>query len=185
MFLMQINVSDYNALEGRGSETDDAELSDCTLLAITLATVVRIAHKTPIRKALFDAHALHIEIRSIAGNPYGDSHGSCGDNQFRFTLLCHAACEAPLVLLLGGYTYGEKCLFRVNDWHAGLVPGVEPAASFKNLGLPSNWYGALEWVFPTWARTHALDTGEAVNILKGAIVTADRILTVSKVVYFT
>lgn len=42
--------------------------------------------------------------------------------QFRFTLLCHAACEAPLVLPLGGYTYGEKCLFLVNDWHAGLVP---------------------------------------------------------------
>lgn len=60
---------------------------------------------------------------------------------------------------------------------------MEPAATFKNLGLPSNWYGALEWVFPTWARTHALDTGEAVNILKGAIVTSDRILTVSKVIY--
>ncbi|XP_022763763.1 starch synthase 1, chloroplastic/amyloplastic-like isoform X3 [Durio zibethinus] len=142
------------------------------------------------------------------GNPYGDSHGAFGDNQFRFTLLCHTACEAPLVLPLGGYTYGEKCLFLVNDWHAGLVPvllaskyrpfgvykdarsilvihnlahqGVEPAASYKNLGLPLEWYGALEWVFPTWARTHALDTGEAVNILKGAIVTADRILTVSK-----
>ncbi|KAE8669163.1 Elongation factor Ts isoform 1 [Hibiscus syriacus] len=50
---------------GRGSETDDAELSDCTLLAITLATGVRIAHKTPIRKTLFDAHALHIEICSM------------------------------------------------------------------------------------------------------------------------
>lgn len=42
--------------------------------------------------------------------------------QFRFTLLCHAACEAPLVLPLGGFTYGEKCLFLVNDWHASLVP---------------------------------------------------------------
>lgn len=42
--------------------------------------------------------------------------------QFRFTLLSHAACEAPLVLPLGGFTYGEKCLFMVNDWHAGLVP---------------------------------------------------------------
>lgn len=42
--------------------------------------------------------------------------------QFRFTLLCYAACEAPLVLPLGGVTYGEKCLFLVNDWHAGLVP---------------------------------------------------------------
>ncbi|GJU46579.1 soluble starch synthase 1, chloroplastic/amyloplastic [Tanacetum coccineum] len=142
------------------------------------------------------------------GNPYGDIYGAFGDNQFRFTLLCHAACEAPLVLPLGGFTYGEKCLFLANDWHAGLVPvllaakyrphgiykdarsialihnlshqGVEPAATYGNLGLPSEWYGALEWVFPTWARTHALDTGQAVNILKGAIVTSDRILTVSQ-----
>ncbi|KAI3900338.1 hypothetical protein MKW92_006933 [Papaver armeniacum] len=142
------------------------------------------------------------------GNPYGDQFGAYGDNQFRFTLLSHAACEAPLVLPLGGFTYGEKCMFLVNDWHASLVPvllaskyrpygvykdarsilaihnlahqGVEPAATYKNFGLPAEWHGALEWVFPTWARTHALDTGEAVNIMKGAIVTADRILTVSK-----
>ncbi|KAE8672853.1 putative CCCH-type zinc finger family protein [Hibiscus syriacus] len=51
-----------------GSETDDAELSDCTLLAITLATGVRIAHKTPIRKALFDAHALHMSYAPLATN---------------------------------------------------------------------------------------------------------------------
>ncbi|KAK9914479.1 hypothetical protein M0R45_038256 [Rubus argutus] len=142
------------------------------------------------------------------GNPYGDSFGAFGDNQFRFTLLSHAACEAPLVLPLGGFTYGEKCLFMVNDWHAGLVPlllaakyrphgvyadarsvllihnlahqGVESAVTYKNLGLPAEWYGALEWVFPEWARAHALDRGEAVNILKGAIVTTDRILTVSE-----
>ncbi|XP_076954064.1 soluble starch synthase 1, chloroplastic/amyloplastic-like [Bidens hawaiensis] len=142
------------------------------------------------------------------GNPYGDAYGAFGDNQFRFTLLCHAACEAPLVLPLGGYIYGEKCLFLANDWHAGLVPvllaakyrpygvykdarsivvihnlahqGVEPASTYRNFGLPPEWYGALGWIFPTWARTHALDTGEAVNILKGAIVTADRILTVSE-----
>ncbi|RZC84762.1 hypothetical protein C5167_047547 [Papaver somniferum] len=142
------------------------------------------------------------------GNPYGDQFGAYGDNQFRFTLLSHAACEAPLVLPLGGFTYGEKCMFLVNDWHASLVPvllaskyrpygvykdarsilaihnlahqGVEPASTYKNFGLPAEWHGALEWVFPTWARTHALDTGEAVNIMKGAIVTADRILTVSK-----
>ncbi|KAF7149286.1 hypothetical protein RHSIM_Rhsim03G0209200 [Rhododendron simsii] len=129
------------------------------------------------------------------GNPYGDKFGAF-------------ACEAPLVLPLGGFTYGEKCLFIVNDWHAGLVPvllaakyrpygvykdsrsilvihnlahqGVEPAVTYNNLGLPLEWYGAVEWVFPTWARTHALDTGKAVNVLKGAIVTADRILTVSQ-----
>lgn len=63
-----------------------------------------------------------------------------------------------------------------------ICKGVEPAATFQHLGLPPQWYGALEWVFPTWARTHALDTGEAVNLLKGAVVTCDRILTVSKVI---
>ncbi|KAE8691269.1 Detected protein of unknown function [Hibiscus syriacus] len=55
-----VSVSDSVLEFNGGSETDDAELSDCTLLAITLATGVRIAHKTPIRKALFDAHALHM-----------------------------------------------------------------------------------------------------------------------------
>ncbi|XP_072982042.1 soluble starch synthase 1, chloroplastic/amyloplastic isoform X1 [Typha latifolia] len=142
------------------------------------------------------------------GNPYGDNCGAFGDNQFRFTILCYAACEAPLVLQLGDHTYGDHCLFLVNDWHAGLVPlllgakyrphgvyrdarsilvihnlshqGVEPATTYQNLGLPHEWYGALEWVFPNWARAHALDKGEAVNILKGAIVTADRIVTVSQ-----
>ncbi|KAL3693628.1 hypothetical protein R1sor_007279 [Riccia sorocarpa] len=142
------------------------------------------------------------------GTPYGDTRGAFGDNQFRFTLLCHAACEAPLVVPLGGYTYGEQCLFVANDWHASLVPvllaakyrrhnvytksrcilaihnlahqGVEAGTTYQNLGLPSDWYGALEWVFPEWARLHALDKGEAVNHLKGAVVTADRILTVSQ-----
>ncbi|KAG8381133.1 hypothetical protein BUALT_Bualt06G0090700 [Buddleja alternifolia] len=142
------------------------------------------------------------------GTPYGDIFGAFGDNQFRFTLLCQAACEAPLLLPLGGFTYGEKCIFLANDWHAGLVPvllaakyrpygvykdarsivvihnlahqGVESAVTYKNFGLPDGWYKALEWVFPTWARTHALDPGEAVNVLKAAIVTSDRIVTVSQ-----
>ncbi|XP_028230372.1 soluble starch synthase 1, chloroplastic/amyloplastic-like [Glycine soja] len=47
----------------------------------------------------------------------------------------------------------------------------------SNLGLPPEWYRALGWVFPTWARTHSLDTGEAVNFLKGVVVIADRIVT--------
>ncbi|XP_075495714.1 soluble starch synthase 1, chloroplastic/amyloplastic [Primulina tabacum] len=142
------------------------------------------------------------------GTPYGDIYGAFGDNQFRFTLLCYAACEAPLVLPLGGFTYGENCLFIANDWHAGLVPvllaakyrpygvykdarsiivihniahqGVEPASTYHNFGLPPGWYKALEWIFPNWARTHALDPGEAVNVLKAALVTADRIVAVSE-----
>ncbi|KAI3808767.1 hypothetical protein L1987_24728 [Smallanthus sonchifolius] len=68
------------------------------------------------------------------GNPYGDIYGAFGDNQFRFTLLCHAACEAPLVLPLGGFTYGQTCLFLANDWHAGLVP-VLLAAKYRPNGI--------------------------------------------------
>ncbi|KAI9073258.1 hypothetical protein K1719_044780 [Acacia pycnantha] len=68
------------------------------------------------------------------GNPYGDNYGAFGDNQYRFTLLCHTACEAPLVLPLGGFTYGDKCLFLVNDWHASLVP-VLLAAKYRPHGV--------------------------------------------------
>ena len=53
--------------------------------------------------------------------------------------------------------------------------------NLQQSGIASRLVWGSGWVFPTWARTHALDTGEAVNVLKGAIVTADRILTVSQV----
>ena len=64
------------------------------------------------------------------GGLYGDDVGTYGDNQFRFTLLSHAACEAPLKIDFGegasanGYTgtYGDDVVFVANDWHAGLVP---------------------------------------------------------------
>eukprot|EP00891_Asterochloris_glomerata_P008981 jgi/Astpho2/8981/fgenesh1_pm.00133_%23_25_t len=144
------------------------------------------------------------------GNPYADEHGAFGDNVFRYTLLSLAACEAPLQLNIGGsgqppgYPYGEDCLFVANDWHAALVPafvaakyrrngvyknarsvlaihnmshqGVEPAHLYGNLGLPGDWYDVLSWKFPDWAAT----PGPAFNILKGGIVAADRVLTVSQ-----
>jgi len=141
------------------------------------------------------------------GTPYGDQAGAFGDNMFRFTLLSHAACEAPLVLPLGGYPYGQRVVFLANDWHAALVAplvaskyrphgvysesrvvyeihnllhqGVEPLATFPALGLPEEWQGALRWVYPEHMRAHSLDKGETVNLLKGALVTADRVLTVS------
>lgn len=143
------------------------------------------------------------------GNPYADEAGEAfDDNQFRFTLLSKAACEAPLVVPCGGVPYGDEVVFIANDWHAGLTPvlvaanyrphgvylnartlfaihnlshqGVEPSTTFEGLGLDGYWYKALEWQFPEWARAHELDEGLAVNLLKGAIVTCDRLLTVSK-----
>ena len=141
------------------------------------------------------------------GNPYGDMTGAFGDNLFRFTLLNHAAVEAPLVLSLGGFPYGDSVVFVANDWHAGLVPvlvaskyrphnvfrnarcvfaihnllhqGVEPMHMYGSLGLPPDWYAALMYVYPEHMRAHALDKGETVNFIKGALVTADRVVTVS------
>lgn len=146
-----------------------------------------------------------------AGSLYSDvTNKTYGDNQFRYTLLAHAACEAPLVLPFEntGGGYGDDVVFVANDWHAGLVPllvaskyrphnvygnarticaihniahqGVEPNTTFPNLGVPGEWYSALEYQYPEWMRAHELDEGKVVNILKGAIATSDRVLTVSE-----
>ena len=44
-------------------------------------------------------------VRSVPGGIYTDDAGPFGDNQFRYALLSLAACEAPLVLNIGGYRY--------------------------------------------------------------------------------
>ena len=49
------------------------------------------------------------------------------DNQFRFSLLCRAALEAPRVLNLNSNKYfsgpyGEDVVFIANDWHSALLP---------------------------------------------------------------
>lgn len=59
--------------------------------------------------------------------------------QFRFTLLCLAALEAPFHLALNDSTgaatkYGEDCVFVANDWHAALVP-VYLAAKYRPHGV--------------------------------------------------
>jgi len=54
--------------------------------------------------------------------------------QFRFTLLCHAACEAPLQLELGGFADGQNVIFGADDWHAGLVP-VLVASKYRKYGV--------------------------------------------------
>lgn len=58
---------------------------------------------------------------------------------------------------------------------------MEPIHQFQYLGMPPEWCGALMWVYPEHMRAHALDKGETVNFIKGALVTADRVVTVSSV----
>mmetsp|Transcript_28797 Transcript_28797/g.73405 ORF Transcript_28797/g.73405 Transcript_28797/m.73405 type:complete len:610 (-) Transcript_28797:1027-2856(-) len=143
------------------------------------------------------------------GGIYADAHGVYGDNQFRFTLLTLAALEAPLVLPLGeAGLYGQECIFVANDWHTSLAPvylaakyrpyGVYSAArsvlaihnlkhqgvfsprTYGGLGLPGDWYGALEWQYPPHQRQGAYEEeGRAVNHMKAGIITADRVVTVS------
>mmetsp|Transcript_6404 Transcript_6404/g.10959 ORF Transcript_6404/g.10959 Transcript_6404/m.10959 type:complete len:593 (+) Transcript_6404:123-1901(+) len=143
------------------------------------------------------------------GGLYGDTFGTYGDNQFRFTLLTLAALEAPLVLPLGERgLYGQDVTFFANDWHTALVPvyvaakyrpygvytgarsilaihnlmhqGVFPPTTFAGTGLPANWSGATEWQYPPEQRQGAYhEEGRAVNYLKAGIITADRLVTVS------
>lgn len=48
-----------------------------------------------------------------------------------------------------------------------LVQGVFPPGTFKQLGLPGNWYGSLEWQYPPHQRQGAYEEeGRAVNTLK-------------------
>jgi starch synthase len=105
-------------------------------------------------------------------------------------------------------TYGQDVTFVANDWHAALVPvylaakyrphgvyggarallaihnlkhqGVYPPGSYRELGLPAHWYGALEWQYPPHQRLGSYaEEGRSVNHLKAGIATADRLLTVS------
>ncbi|GLI58561.1 hypothetical protein VaNZ11_000308, partial [Volvox africanus] len=172
------------------------------------------AHKDGVDWVFVDHMSYHRE-----GTPYGNAHGTYGDNLFRFSLLCLAACEAPLLLNIGGHhrgtppglPYGQDVTFVANDWHAGLVSvyvaakyrkhgvftrarcvlalhnlahqGAHPPHCFGSLGLPREWYGALEWVQTPGAggaqATGNLDRIPTINILKAALVTSDRLVTVS------
>ena len=55
-----------------------------------------------------------------------------------------------------------------------------PPFSFCDFGLRDNaYYDKYFWVYPEEVRAHALDKGEAVKLLKGAIEMSDRVVTVA------
>jgi len=144
-----------------------------------------------------------------AGGLYHDKHGEYGDNLFRFALFSLASLEAPLCCKINGSIYGDRCMFIANDWQAGLVPvylahkfrrhgtylqsrcvfvvhnmgyqGAYPWSDshLANLTLPNNSKNDLFFVYPEHMRTWDLDKGECINLTKAALVTCDRVLTVS------
>nr|GEV52698.1 soluble starch synthase 1, chloroplastic/amyloplastic [Tanacetum cinerariifolium] len=60
--------------------------------------------------------------------------------------------EKRLISLLAA-KYRPHGIYK-DAWSIALIhnlsrQGVDPAATYENLGLPYEWHGALEWVFPT------------------------------------
>jgi glycogen synthase len=77
----------------------------------------------------------------------------------------------------GGIYLGARCIMLV---HNLCHQGVYPPGTFELLGLPGDWYQSLEWQYPPEQRQGAYEEeGRAINTLKGAITTADRIVAVS------
>ncbi len=122
------------------------------------------------------------------GNPYLDEHGEeWPDNAQRFALFNRAVVKIALDQVGLGW---EPELIHCNDWQTGLIPALlsehspRPAtvftihnmayqglfdhATFVSLGLPSHF----------WSH-HELEFHDQLSFLKGGLVFADRINTVS------
>ena len=137
----------------------------------------------------------HISIRRQG--IYGNEHGSFADNWFRFSLLCQGAILAAMQLPLNGsvYTKGKdsSTAFLFHDWHASLTPGYLETA--RRWGLFKNAASALvihnlahqgvhsKDIYPKLALPFdlypALDMSGNINLLKGGIMLADKVVTVS------
>jgi starch synthase len=125
------------------------------------------------------------------------------DNLFRFGLLSLAALEAPLVLRPRGLYLGEKVLFIANDWQSALVP-VYLAYKYRqpNPNKPKGTYSDSRCIYVTHNMGYQgqypesrfpigpflglpevahgeLRFHDCINLAKGAIITADRVVTVS------
>lgn len=132
------------------------------------------------------------------GGPYNDKDGrEYPDNLLRFTILSLAAMEAPLILNLNGEgTYGDKVLFLANDWQAGMVP-VYLCSKYRindcytesrciyvihNLGYQGQYHGYDPVSFFGLESKYMRDLmmgKKDINLCKGALIYADRVLTVS------
>jgi starch synthase len=137
----------------------------------------------------------HSCIERQGGLYNGDDGREYSDNLFRFTLLSLAAMEAPLNLTIRGSKYGDKVLFLANDWQAGLVPLLlchkyrknrcyEQARCIyviHNLGYQGQYHNINAQNFFCIDHQAASDVGmgNSVNLCKGALICADRVITVS------
>jgi starch synthase len=127
---------------------------------------------------------------------YGDSHGTFGDNHLRFALLSRAAIDAARTVPVGGQPLGEDVVFHAHDWHTSLM-AVYLNATYRPLGLfarapsvltlhnlahqglfSSERFTDLE-LPPRWHSAWGLEWYGAMSLLKGGILQADQLTTVS------
>jgi len=123
-------------------------------------------------------------------NLYGTSAGDYADNAERFTLFCRAVIEGAKIL-------GVPHIFHCHDWQTSLIPvllrsiyaddpafrGVASVLTIHNVGyqglFPSEILPLLQLPWDLYTMSHLEFYGQ-VNMLKGGIVDADHITTVSK-----
>lgn len=154
--------------------------------------------------ALFHAHVpghgdvVFVDHPAICrGGIYGDRSGSYGDNLLRFALLSRSAIEVARRFGPGGgpaLADAGPVRFLTHDWHAGLLPvylrahyqaqglltdsacvhvvhnlahqGTEDLGAFGGLDLERRWLPTVEM-------------DGRLNCMKAALVSADRVVTVS------
>ncbi|XP_043715780.1 granule-bound starch synthase 1, chloroplastic/amyloplastic-like [Telopea speciosissima] len=140
---------------------------------------------------------------------YGPTAGvDYQDNQFRFSLLCQAALEAPRILNLNNSKYfsgpyGEDVVFIANDWHTALLPcylksmykpiGIYKTAkvafcihniayqgrfAFSDFSL-LNLPDHFKSSFDFMDGYHKPVEGRKINWMKAGILESDRVITVS------
>jgi len=127
---------------------------------------------------------------------YGDENGTFGDNHLRFSILGRAAIEAAHRVPIRGEPLGEDVIFHAHDWQGALVPILLEAAyrpmnqfvttpsvlTVHNLRHQGHFAGRLFDDLdlpPRWFAPWALEYYSDVNLLKGGLLHADQITTVS------
>lgn len=115
---------------------------------------------------------------------YGDDKSGYGDNALRFAAFCHAA---RLLILRGDL--GDVDLVHCHDWHAAvlnvllhIVGGPPSVLTIHNLGyqggFEASWLARIGLPLSLMA-LDGLEFHGRINLLKGGILAADAITTVS------
>ncbi len=125
---------------------------------------------------------------NFPGNPYLDQYGNpWANNAQRFALFCRVAVE---VAMNRSYLDWEPDIVHCNDWQSGLVPALlsleysRPATIFTihNMAyqglFPKATYLSLNLPGQLW-HPYGIEFHDLLSFIKGGLVYADRITTVS------